>query len=68
MALCGQKDRLPHLTGGGNLPSAMPAHHVEGETPTMARTSGKGRRGSGVDRVSLDLSSILRASIVIEPL
>ena len=47
IVLCGQKERRPHLTGGGNRPDATPAHHVDGATPMKDRNSGKESKGSG---------------------
>jgi hypothetical protein len=66
MTLCGQKERRPHLTGGGNFPEATPHHQVEGATPINFKTSGKGNRGSGVDEIWLDIVFIARLSLVIE--
>jgi len=51
ITLCGQNDRRPHLTGVGNLPEATPAHHVEGATPTIDKTSCMDSKGSGVTGV-----------------
>ena len=37
MTLCGQKERRPHLTGGGKFPEATPHHQVDGATPISLR-------------------------------
>ena len=47
ITLCGQNERRPHFTGRGNFPDATPAHHVDGATPTIDRTSGRESKGSG---------------------
>lgn len=66
MSLCGQNERLPHLTGRGNFPEAMPAHHVEGATPTIDRTSGRDNKGSGKPDVCVDLSMWVNLYLAIK--
>jgi hypothetical protein len=66
ITLCGQKERRPHLTGGGNLPVAMPAHHVDGATPTTDRTSGRESKGSGRTEVSVRMFMATKLQMVIE--
>jgi len=68
ITLCGQNDRRPHLTGGGNFPDAIPAHQVEGATPISLRTSDRGSSGSGGNGTCLDVIFIAWLSVVIEPL